>query len=164
MKNNKRLNIKSTIYKHVTNNKKEYILVTLIFLVGIFLGVMFVNNTQENQISEITSYLNNFVDKLKNIEKLDNMQLLKTTIVENITLAVILWFFGTTVIRNTYSFWNNIIQRILLRIHYSINNCCNGNRKRNIIYFYVPTIAKHNIYSSYYCNWSKSDLNYINQQ
>ena len=109
MKNNKRLNIKSTIYKHATNNKKEYILVTLIFLVGIFLGVMFVNNTQENQISEITSYLNNFVDKLKNIEKLDNMQLLKTTIVENITLAVILWFFGTTVIRNTYSFWNNII-------------------------------------------------------
>lgn len=109
MKKNKRLNIKSTIYQHITNNSKEYVLVTLIFLVGIFLGVMFINNTQEAQMSEITSYLNNFVDKLKNTEKLENMEILKTTIIENIILAVTLWFFGTTVIRNTNRLWNNPI-------------------------------------------------------
>ena len=109
MKKNKRLNIKNTIYQHITNNSKEYILVTLIFVIGIFLGVMFINNTQESQLSEITSYLNNFIDKLKNIEELNNIELLKTTIFENIILAIILWFFGTTVIRNTNCFWNNII-------------------------------------------------------
>lgn len=109
MKRNKRLNIKSTIYNHITNNSKEYILVTLIFLVGIFLGVMFINNTQETQISEITSYLNDFIDKLKNTEELNNIELLKTTIIENIILAIALWFFGTTVIRDTYCFWNNNI-------------------------------------------------------
>ena len=99
MKKNKRLNnIRNTIYQHVTNNKKEYILVTLIFLIGIFLGVMFINNAQETQMSEITSYLNNFVDKLKNTEELNNIELLKTTIIENFILAVALWFFGTTVI------------------------------------------------------------------
>lgn len=106
---NKRLNIRNTVYQHITNNSKEYILVTLIFLVGIFLGVMFINNTQESQMSEITSYLNNFVDKLKNTEKLNNIELLKTTIIENIILAVTLWFFGTTVIRDTCRFWNNIV-------------------------------------------------------
>lgn len=163
MKKNKRLNIKNTIYQHITNNSKEYILVTLIFLVGIFLGVMFINNTQEAQISEITSYLNNFVNKLENTEKLENIELLKTTIIENIILALTLWFFGTTVIRNTYSFWNNIIQGILPWIYHSINNGSNGSRKRNIIYFYFSVITKHNIYSSYNCNWSESDLNYINQ-
>ena len=109
MKKNKRLNIKSTIYKHVTNNSKEYILVTLIFLVGIFLGVMFINNTQETQMLEITTYLNNFINKLKNIENLKNIEILKTSIIENIILAVTLWFFGTTVIRNTNCIWNNII-------------------------------------------------------
>lgn len=98
MKKNKRLNIRNTIYQHVSNNKKEYILVTLIFLIGIFLGVMFINNTQEAQISEITSYINNFMDKLKNTEELNNIELLKTTVIENIILAVALWFFGTTVI------------------------------------------------------------------
>ena len=76
MSKNKRLNIKNTIYEHVINNSKEYILVTLIFLIGIFLGVMFINNTQEAQMSEIQSYLNNFIDKLKNTEELENVKIL----------------------------------------------------------------------------------------
>ncbi len=98
MRRNKRLKIWDTIGNHVANNKKEYILVTLIFLVGIFLGVMFINNSKENQLSEISSYFNNFIDKLKNTEKLETMAILKTTLLENIMLAVTLWFFGTTVI------------------------------------------------------------------
>lgn len=98
MRRNKRLKIWDTIGNHVVNNKKEYILVTLIFLVGIFLGVMFINNSKENQLSEISSYFNNFIDKLKNTEKLETMTILKSTLLENIILAVTLWFFGTTVI------------------------------------------------------------------
>lgn len=98
MRRNKRLKIWDTIGNHVVNNKKEYILVTLIFLVGIFLGVMFINNSKENQLSEISSYFNNFIDKLKNTEKLETMAILKTTLLENVILAVTLWFFGTTVI------------------------------------------------------------------
>ena len=43
-------------------------------------------------------YLNNFVEKFKQIEKLDNISLLKTSIIQNIIFAVTLWFFGTTVI------------------------------------------------------------------
>ena len=54
MKRNKRLKILEIISNHIMNNKKEYILVTLIFLVGIFLGVMFINNAQESQMTEIT--------------------------------------------------------------------------------------------------------------
>lgn len=105
MRRNKRLKIWDTIGNHVANNKKEYILVTLIFLVGIFLGVMFINNSKENQLSEISSYFNNFIDKLKNTEKLETMAILKTTLLENIMLAVTLWFFGTTVIGIPIVFW-----------------------------------------------------------
>lgn len=109
MKKNKRLKIKNVIYKHIVNNKKEYILISLIFVVGIFLGVMFINNIQEAQITEISTYLNEFIEKFKNTEQLDSSGILKTTIIENIILAIALWFFGTTVIRNTNSIWNNII-------------------------------------------------------
>ena len=98
MKKGKRLNKINIIYKHVKNNSKEYFLVSLIFVIGIFLGVMFINNTQEVQKIEITSYLNSFIEKLKNVEDLENMRLLKTSILENIILSVTLWFFGTTVI------------------------------------------------------------------
>lgn len=98
MKRNKRLNIWNTICQHIENNSKEYILITLLFIVGIFLGVMFINNMQETQKVEVSSYLNNFVEKLKNIQEINNGEILKATLKENIILAAALWFFGTTVI------------------------------------------------------------------
>lgn len=129
-----RLKVKEIIYQHIANNSKEYILVSLVFVVGIFLGVMFINNIKEAQMQEITSYLNEFIEKFKNIEQLNNMEILKSTIIENLVLGVILWFFGTTVIRNTNSIWNNIISRILFRIYNIIYNNNNWRRKRIIIY------------------------------
>lgn len=98
MKRNKRLKIWDTILNHVINNKKEYILVTLLFLVGIFLGVLFINNSEESQLTEITNYMQQFIEKLKNTQNLETSTLLKTTIMQNIVLAITLWFFGTTVI------------------------------------------------------------------
>ena len=106
MRKNKRLNL---IYQHISNNSKEYMLVTLIFVIGIFLGVMFINNVQDTQRTEITTYLNNFIEKMKNAENINNIDLLKTTLSQNIILAISLWFFGTTVIRNTNCIWNNFI-------------------------------------------------------
>ena len=37
MSKNKRLNIKKIVLEHIKNNIKEYILLTLIFIIGIFL-------------------------------------------------------------------------------------------------------------------------------
>ena len=47
-------NLKEIIKKHILNNKKEYIIVTLLFIIGIFLGVLFVNNINESQKIEVT--------------------------------------------------------------------------------------------------------------
>ena len=98
MNKNRRIKIFSTIKEHVINNAKEYIIVALIFIIGIFLGVMFINNLQEAQKTEITSYMNNFIDKLKQTNNLNNAELLKTSIWQNIIFAILIWFFGTTVI------------------------------------------------------------------
>lgn len=95
---NKGIKIKDTIKQHVINNSKEYIIVTLLFIIGIFLGVLFINNVGEAQKVEIDAYLNNFVDKMKNTEDLDTINLLKNSMKQNILLSVIIWFFGTTVI------------------------------------------------------------------
>lgn len=105
----KGIKIRDTLKQHILNNKKEYIIVVLLFLVGLFSGVFFVNNIQENQKVEISSYLNNFIEKMKTTENLKYADLLKNSMGQNILLAIMIWFFGTTVIRHSGSFWNCII-------------------------------------------------------
>lgn len=98
MKKNKPIKLFEIIKEHIRNNKKEYIVVTLLFIIGIFLGVLFVNNVQDGPKLEITTYLNSFIERMKSTETLEHMELLKNSMGQNILLAIILWFFGTTVI------------------------------------------------------------------
>ena len=98
MKKNKRRLILQTIKEHVVNNKKEYVIVSILFVIGIFLGVFFINNVGQEPKTLITEYLNQFIDKLKSTEDLNLIELLKTSIGQNIILAISLWFFGTTII------------------------------------------------------------------
>ena len=80
------------------NNKKEYVIVSILFVIGIFLGVFFINNVGQEPKTLITEYLNQFIEKLKSTEDLNLVELLKTSIGQNIILAISLWFFGTTII------------------------------------------------------------------
>ena len=98
MKRNKRIKLLGIIKEHILNNKKEYAIVTLLFIIGIFLGVFFINNMGEIQKSEVTEYMNNFIGRMKSVENLNYVELLKSSITQNILLAIVLWFFGTTVI------------------------------------------------------------------
>ena len=98
MREKKQLRILKIIKEHVINNKKEYVIIFLIFVIGIFSGVFFINHLQETPKTEITDYLNQFIEKFKGLESINSVELLKNSIIQNIGLAIIIWFFGTTVI------------------------------------------------------------------
>ena len=86
------------IVEFIKNNLKEYIIITLIFLIGIFLGVMFVNNLGEVQKNEIISYVNTYIEAFKRSNTISNTELLQNNIRDNIILTVIIWFIGSTII------------------------------------------------------------------
>ena len=98
MREKKQLRVLKIIKEHVINNKKEYVIIFLIFVIGIFSGVFFVNHLQETPKTEITNYLNQFIEKFKGLENINSIELLKNSMIQNIGLAIVIWFFGTTVI------------------------------------------------------------------
>ena len=94
----KKNKIIDVVVNFVTNNIKEYIIITLIFLLGIFLGVMFVNNLEEGQKTEIISYVNTYIEAFKQSDSNINITLLQNNIRDNIILTLIIWFIGSTII------------------------------------------------------------------
>ena len=91
-------NIKRAIEEHITRNVKTYFILIIIFLLGLIIGLIVVNNSSTEQETEITSYINNFVTELKEGSKLDYFKLLKSSFANNLFLVIILWFMSSTVI------------------------------------------------------------------
>lgn len=94
----KKKSIKNCILNHVNNNLREYIILIILFLIGVVAGVIFINNVNESQKQELQTYITGFVQSLKGDYQIDKTKLLKTSIIENVKLAIILWFVSSTVI------------------------------------------------------------------
>ena len=94
----RRVSIKETVINHILENLKLYIIVIVIFIIGISLGVVFINNANETQVSEIQNYINNFINSLKQNYHIDKMELIKSSIGDNLILIITMWFIGSTVI------------------------------------------------------------------
>lgn len=91
-------NIKNIIMTYVKNNSKEYILVSLIFIIGLFLGVMFINNISEAKEQVISNYIFDFLEKFQNLKQIDKTSMFLKSLKNNLILAIILWFAGTTIV------------------------------------------------------------------
>ena len=94
----KRNRVLEILKRYVISNYKEYLIITIIFILGIFLGVFFVNNMDGEKKIEIHNYLNSFINDLKNTENIDLMGILNTSIKDKIELTLGIWFFATTII------------------------------------------------------------------
>ena len=94
-KRSKKANV---LVQHIKDNLKSYLLVAMILLIGIVLGVLFVNNLQEQQSQEVQSYVDEFVISLQNGTSIDTGKLLRNSIKNNLILVLVMWFAGSTVI------------------------------------------------------------------
>lgn len=90
--------ITKTLITYFENNLKEYITISIIFLIGLLIGIIFINNLPVEQSEYITNYLQNSIFNLKDEQNIDKLLLLKDSITKNFSLVILLWFMGSTVI------------------------------------------------------------------
>ncbi len=86
----------TAIKNDIINNAKSYFIVIIIFTVGIFLGVLFINQIDDK--TEIKNYISTYVDEAKSIKEGNYLEELQKDVKNNIGLVFLLWFAGTTII------------------------------------------------------------------
>ena len=131
----------SAIKENIQNNLKAYIVICVIFAVGIFFGVMIVNQTEDK--SQIENYINTYIDETKLIENGDYLHELQKDIKDNIILVFSLWFAGTTIIGIPIVFGIILFRGFCLG--YTIASCVFVLGKLKGIMFILMTIFLQNI-------------------
>lgn len=90
--------MKKILIEYIIRNKKNFIIIAILFCVGIIIGIVSVNNSSEAQRQELNTYITNLLDKVKKTEDINNLELLVLSIKENTSIILIVWFLGCTII------------------------------------------------------------------
>lgn len=148
-KSKKSSKIKELLLEYIKNNLREIAIITIIFLIGLVFGIIFVNNSGTEQANEISSYINEFVSSLKNNIQINKAELLKDSLISNFLLVVILWFVGSTVIGIPIVYGIIAYKGFCLGYTISSSIATIGIRKRYYIYNNIIIISKYIIYTMY---------------
>ena len=140
-KNSKR--ILTVITNYFIENIKSYTFVAIIFVIGIALAIVFINNLEETQRNEISTYITTFTNSLKDGYTINKATLFTSSAWKNIILCIIMWFAGSTVIGIPI-----VLGIILFRgfcLGYTIASCVYVLGKMKGIIFIIITVFLQNI-------------------
>ena len=80
------------------NNLKEYIIIGIIFVIGVITGVMTINNSNANEKNRIIDYINSIIENVKQEEDLDNNKIFIKKIKSNSLFILLCGVIGSTII------------------------------------------------------------------
>lgn len=136
-------NVKDLILRHIYENFKLYLIVIIIFIIGIVAGVIFINNVNGEQATEIQNYITEFINLLKQDYHIDTGLLLKKSLSDNLILIITMWLLGSTVIGIPI-----VMGIVLFRgfcIGYSVSAIIATLGVQKGILFFTVTILLHNL-------------------
>lgn len=90
--------ILQVILNHIKNNQKYYLTISIVFLIGLIIGVTYINQINTEAKEQTSQYITKFIDSIKVDHQIDKAQLLRSSIIEHIILAIIIWIMGFTII------------------------------------------------------------------
>ena len=120
-----------------------YLIVIIIFIIGIVAGVIFINNVNGDQATEIQNYITEFINLLKQDYHIDTGLLLKKSLSDNLILIITMWLLGSTVIGIPI-----VMGIVLFRgfcIGYSVSAIIATLGVQKGILFFTVTMLLHNL-------------------
>lgn len=92
------MKIKSVFFEYLKENKKTFFILLLLFFIGISIGIVFINNTSENNKNEICIYVNSLKENIKKSSDINRKILLKQSIKQNLQFILLIWLLGCTIL------------------------------------------------------------------
>lgn len=91
--------MRDIIKNHIKENIKKYLVLFIFLTIGLAFGTMFINNSNETQKTQISTYINDFTKSVQT-NKIDYIALLKNSTTSNLqTMCIIIFvsmsLFGT---------------------------------------------------------------------
>ena len=95
----KRNENKSVFLKeYIKNNSKECIFLITFLIIGVIIGVLFINNASKEKINIISDNIHNIEDVVLSQKQIDNGELLIKSLKQNIFIILIIWILGCMII------------------------------------------------------------------
>ena len=142
-------NIGKVLIEHINCNLKDYLVLSIIFIIGVMIGVILINNSSEQSKTELSGYINGFIDTIKNEKyEVDRIKLTQISIIENIKIIVIIWFAGSTIIGIPLIYLITAYKGFCIGYTISAIISSLGVGKRNCVFTSIIIFAKHNCNSN----------------
>ncbi len=90
--------MRKILLDYVIRNKRNFIIIVILFCIGITVGIFFINNSNEVQTKEINGYIENLISNIKNSEDINRLELLFLSIKQNVLFIILIWFLGCTIV------------------------------------------------------------------
>ena len=86
--------MKKILLEYIIKNKKNFFIITIIFI----LGIAFVNTSNNFQKEELNNYVNTLINNIKDTDNISKIDLLILSIKQNVCFILLVWFLGCTII------------------------------------------------------------------
>lgn len=137
--------MKNILIKHVKTNKKEYLKFLILLIFGFFCGLFFLKNLQNNNLENISIYINNLIKNIKSAEDINSIILLKESLQNNVTLLIFIWFLGCTIFGKLLIYGTIFYRGFSLG--YTVSAICvSTTLKTSLIFFTVNMILPNIIF------------------
>ena len=140
---------KKVLIEHINANLKDYLILSIVFIIGVMIGVILINNSSEQSKTELSGYINGFIDTIKNEKyEVDRFKLTQISIIENIKIIAVIWFAGSTIIGIPLIYIITAYKGFCIGYTISAIISSLGVGKRNCVFISVIIFSKHNCYSN----------------